>query len=43
MTDDPAPRLRDIVILLLFAIILRIAETFDKDTPGWWLEGRDEE
>ena len=39
MTDDNGPRLRDIIFLLLFAIILRIAETFDKDTPGWWLEG----
>ena len=39
MTNDPGPRLRDIVILLLFAVLLRIPETFDKDTPGWWLEG----
>jgi len=41
MTNDTGPRLRDIVILLLFAILLRFAETFDKDTPGWWLEGAD--
>ena len=38
-TVTPGPRLSDIVILLLFAVLLRIAETFDKDTPGWWLEG----
>ena len=37
MTDDNGPRLRDIIVLL-FAIILRIAETFDRDVPGWWLE-----
>ena len=43
MTDDNGPRLRDIVILLLFAILLRIAESFDKDTPGWWLEEEEEE
>ena len=36
------PRLRDIVLLLLFAILLRFAESFDKDTPGWWLEGEDD-
>ena len=42
MTDDSGPRLRDIVILLLFAILLRFAESFDKDTPGWWLEGEDD-
>ena len=39
MNTDSGPRLRDIVILLLFAILLRFAESFDKDTPGWWLEG----
>ena len=39
--NDNGPRLRDIVILLLFAVLLRIAETFDKDTPGWWLEEGD--
>jgi len=38
MNTDTGPRLRDIVILLLFAILLRFAESFDKDTPGWWLE-----
>ena len=38
MTNDTGPRLRDIVLLLLFAILLRFAESFDKDTPGWWLE-----
>ena len=38
-TVSTGPRLRDIVILLLFAVLLRIAETFDRDTPGWWLEG----
>ena len=37
--NDGAPRLRDIVLLLLFAILLRFAESFDKDTPGWWMEG----
>lgn len=36
MSDGP--RLRDIVVLLLFAVLLRIAESFDKDTPGWWRE-----
>ena len=41
MTNDDGPRLRDIVILLLFAVLLRIAETFDKDTPGWWLEDKE--
>lgn len=39
MNTDTGPRLRDIVILLLFAVLLRFAESFDKDTPGWWLEG----
>jgi len=38
---DNGPRLRDIVILLLFAVLLRIVETFDKDVPGWWREGED--
>lgn len=37
--NTPGTRLIDIVILLLFAVLLRIAETFDKDKPGWWLEG----
>ena len=42
MTDDnTGPRLRDIVLLLLFAILLRFAESFDEDTPGWWLEGEE--
>ncbi len=35
---NTGPRLIDIIILLLFAVLLRIAETFDKDKPGWWLE-----
>ena len=39
MNNDNGPRLRDIVVLILFAILLRIAESFDRDTPGWWLEG----
>ena len=43
MTNDNGPRLRDIVVLLLFAIILRFAECFDRDTPGWWLEEEEEE
>ena len=39
MTNDTGPRLRDIVILLLFAIILRIAESFEgEEQPGWWRE-----
>ena len=42
MTDDnTGPRLRDIVLLLLFAVLLRIAESFDRDTPGWWREGEE--
>ena len=42
MNDVNGPRLRDIVVLMIFAILLRIAESFDRDTPGWWLEkGRD--
>lgn len=41
MNTDTGPRLRDIVILLLFAILLRFAECFDKDTPGWWLEDKE--
>ena len=40
MTDnDSGPRLRDIVVLILLAIILRLVETLDRDVPGWWLEG----
>jgi hypothetical protein len=38
MTNDDGPRLRDIIVLILFAILLRIAESFDRDTPGWWRE-----
>lgn len=38
MTDDNGPRLRDIVLLLLFALLLRLVEVLDKDTPGWSLE-----
>jgi hypothetical protein len=38
MNTDNGPRLIDIVVLLLFAVLLRIVETFDRDTPGWWLE-----
>ncbi len=38
--SDTNPRLRDIVILLLFAVLLRLVETFDRDAPGWWLEGQ---
>ena len=37
--NDDGPRLRDIIVLILFAILLRIAESFDRDTPGWWREG----
>ncbi len=40
MNTDNGPRLIDIVVLLLFAVLLRIVETFDRDTPGWWLEGK---
>ena len=39
MTNNDGPRLLDIVVLLLFAVMLRIAESFDRDRPGWWLEG----
>ena len=39
--NDSGPRLRDIVLLLLFAILLRFAECFDRDTPGWWLEDKE--
>ena len=39
MNNDTGPRLRDLIVLILSAIILRLAESFDKDTPGWWLEG----
>ena len=41
MTNDDGPRLRDIIVLILFAILLRIAESFDRDTPGWWREGEE--
>lgn len=35
--NDNNPRLRDIALLLLFAVLLRIAEVFERDdTPGWW-------
>lgn len=34
--NDSNPRLRDILVLLLFAVLLRIAEVFERDTPGWW-------
>ena len=35
--NDNGPRLRDILVLLLFAVALRIAEVFERDdTPGWW-------
>lgn len=39
MTDDNGPRMRDIVLLLLFALLLWLIETVDRDTPDWWLEG----
>ena len=39
--NDDGPRLIDIVLLLLFAVLLRFAESFDKDTPGWWMEGEE--
>ena len=41
MNADTNPRLRDIMLLLLFAMLLRLVETFDDDEPGWWgrLEG----
>ncbi len=39
--NDDGPRLRDIIVLILFAILLRIAESFDRDTPGWWREGEE--
>ena len=40
MTDnDSGAGLRDIVVLILLAIILRLVETLDRDVPGWWLEG----
>ena len=41
MNNDTGPRLRDIIVLILFAILLRIAESFDRDTPGWWREGEE--
>ena len=35
--NDNNPRLRDILVLLLFAVALRIAEMFEGDySPGWW-------
>ncbi len=37
------PRLRDIALLLLFAVLLRIVEMVDRDVPGWWLEGKDDD
>ena len=43
MTNDNGPRLRDIVVLILLAIILRLVETLDRDVPGWWLEGDGDE
>lgn len=41
MTDDNGPCLRDIIVLLLFAVLLRLVETVDRDAPGWWLEGQE--
>lgn len=38
MSDDD-PRMRDIVVLVLFALLLWLVETVDRDVPGWWLEG----
>ena len=38
MMDDTNPRLRDILLLFIFAVLLRFAEVWDKDEPGWWLE-----
>ncbi len=35
---DTAPRLRDIALLMLFAVLVRLIECFEKDKPGWWLE-----
>jgi hypothetical protein len=37
--NNNGPRLVDIVILLLFAVLLRLVESLDRDTPGWWQEG----
>jgi hypothetical protein len=40
--NDSNPRLRDILVLMLFAVLLRIAEVFERDdTPGWWRQEHD--
>ena len=36
--NNNGPRLVDIVILLLFAVLLRLVESHDRDMPGWWQE-----
>lgn len=41
--NDNDPRMRDIVVLLLFALLLWLVEKYDKDTPGWRLEGEGKE
>ncbi len=37
--NNSGPRLIDIALLLAFAVLLRIAELFERDdVPGWWRE-----
>lgn len=36
---NDGPRLIDIIVLLIFAVMLRLAETVEgDDVPGWWRE-----
>ncbi len=42
MTDDNGPRLRDIVVLLLLALLVRLIEWYDIDAAhGWRVEGEE--
>lgn len=36
MTDDNGPRLRDIVVLLLLALLVRLIEWYDIDAAHGW-------
>ncbi len=40
--NNNGPRLVDILVLLLFAVLLRLAETVEgDDVPGWWRQEHD--
>ena len=43
MTDDNGPRLGDIVVLLLLALLVRLIEWYDIDASDGWRVGAHED